>query len=178
MKILKFEKVNSTQKIAKKLAKEGKKEWTVILAKEQTGGIGRKGNFWYSPKGGLYFSVILPKIKIEKLKILTDFIPLLISKIIFEEFKEKPFVKFPNDIYLKGKKIGGVMIQNLISGKGQISILGVGLNTNIKKFPEDLREKATSLLLEFKKRANNERIFKKILKELQKVIKEFQNDGF
>ncbi len=170
MKILKFERVESTQKTAKELIKKGEKEWTVILAKEQTKGIGRKGNFWYSPKGGLYFSLVLPKTEIEKIKIIRDLVPFLVSKVIFEEVKEKPFIKFPNDIYLRGRKIGGVMIQNFISKRRQISILGIGINTNVKEFPEDLREKATSLLIEFKKRVSNQKILKKILKEIQKVF--------
>ena len=62
------------------------------------------------------------------------------------------------------------MIQNFISKRRQISILGIGINTNIKEFPEDLREKATSLLIEFKKRVSNQKILKKILKEIQKVF--------
>jgi len=169
MKILKFEKVNSTQNLAKELAERGEREWTVILSKEQTQGIGRKGNFWYSPRGGLYFSVILPRERLEKIEILRDLVPFLISKIIFEEFKEKPFVKFPNDVYLRGKKIAGVVIQNFISKK-QISILGVGINTNIKEFPEDLKDKATSLLIEFKKKVSNQKILKKILREIKNAF--------
>jgi len=170
MKILEFEKLDSTQKIAKELAEKGEKEWTVILAKEQTQGIGRKGDFWYSPRGGLYFSVILPQAKIEKLEILRDLTPFLISKVIFEEFKIKPFIKFPNDIYLNGKKIGGIMLQNIISPQKQISILGIGLNTNIKEFPEDLKDKATSLLIELKKEVSNQKILEKILKEIKKTF--------
>jgi biotin-(acetyl-CoA carboxylase) ligase len=60
----KFEKIGIYSKKGKGDCKKGFKALDCnVLAKEQTGGYGRKGNFWYSPKGGLYFSVILPKYK-------------------------------------------------------------------------------------------------------------------
>ena len=174
MKILKYEKVLSTQPIAIELAKKGKEPWTIVLAKEQKRGIGRKlgleKDFWYSPKGGLYFSLILPPKKIKDLEILTNLASFLISRIIFEEFGEKPLIKFPNDVYLRGKKVAGVLVQNVISGKNLISVMGVGVNTNIKEFPEQLKQKATSLLIEFKKEIDNEKFLKKIVKELKKVF--------
>lgn len=172
VKILKFKKIESTQERAIKMVKKGTRPWTIIWAKEQTKGIGRKGDFWYSPKGGLYFSIILPKTKIEDVEILTNLTAFLVSKIIFQEFGEKPFIKFPNDIYLRGKKLAGILIQNIISGKEIKPIVGIGINTNIKSFPEDLKEKATSTFLEFKKKANNQKFLEKIIWEIKNSLKE------
>jgi len=171
MKILEFEKLKSTQKKAKEIAKEAE-PWTVVVAKEQTGGYGRKGNFWYSPKGGLYFSVILPKTKIENLQILTIMVAFCIAKVLKENFDLEPFIKWPNDIYVNGKKVCGVLIENFVLGEEiKNSIVGIGLNTNIKEFPKDLREKATSLEQELKKEINQNEILYKILKELQIFFK-------
>jgi len=66
--IKKFNELDSTNKKAKELAKQGILAWTVITATKQGAGYGRKGNEWFSPEGGLYFSVILPigKLKIHK----------------------------------------------------------------------------------------------------------------
>ena len=172
MKILELKKIDSTQKKALQLAEKGEKAWTVVLAKEQEFGIGRKSDFWYSPKGGLYFSIILPEKKIEDLEILTNLAAFLISKIIFEEFGEKPFIKFPNDVYLRGKKIAGILTQNVICGRKKISVLGIGLNTNIKNFPANLKEKATSLLLKFKKEVDNKKFLKRIIGDLKKALRE------
>jgi BirA family biotin operon repressor/biotin-[acetyl-CoA-carboxylase] ligase len=171
MKILEFEKLESTQKKAKEIAKNSK-PWTVVLAKEQTGGYGREGNFWYSPKGGLYFSVILPKTKIEDLQILTILAAFCVAKILKEEFKLEPFIKLPNDVYLNGKKICGILTENIILGKEvKNSIIGIGLNTNIEKFPEDLENIASSIKIELGKKVDNQEIFNKIFNELKEKLK-------
>jgi BirA family biotin operon repressor/biotin-[acetyl-CoA-carboxylase] ligase len=170
MKILEFEKLESTQKKAKEIAKEAE-PWTVIVAKEQTRGYGRKGNFWYSPKGGLYFSVILPKTKIEDLQILTILAAFCVAKILKEDFKLEPFIKLPNDVWLNGKKICGILTENIIVGKEvKNSIIGIGLNTNIEKFPKDLENIATSIKIELKKEVDNKELLKKILEELKEKL--------
>ena len=170
MKILEFEKLESTQKKAKEIAEKAK-PWTVIVAKEQTGGYGRKGNFWYSPKGGLYFSVILPKTKIEDLQILTILAAFSVAKILKEDFKFEPFIKLPNDVYVNGKKICGILTENVIFGKEiKNSIVGIGLNTNIEKFPKDLENIATSVKIELKKEVDNKELLKKILEEIREKL--------
>jgi BirA family biotin operon repressor/biotin-[acetyl-CoA-carboxylase] ligase len=171
MKILEFEKLESTQKKAKEIAKEAE-PWTVVVAKEQTGGYGRKGNFWYSPKGGLYFSVILPRRKIENLQILTILTAFCVAKILNDEFEVKPLIKWPNDVLLNGKKICGILTENIIFGKEiKSSIIGIGLNTNIEDFPEDLKKVATSIKIELNKKVENNEILKKILNELRQILK-------
>ena len=170
MKILEFEKLESTQKKAKEIAEKAK-PWTVIVAKEQTAGYGRKGNFWYSPKGGLYFSVILPKTKIEDLQILTILAAFSVAKILKEDFKFEPFIKLPNDVYVNGKKICGILTENVIFGKEiKNSIVGIGLNTNIEKFPKDLENIATSVKIELKKEVDNEELRKKIFEEIREKL--------
>jgi BirA family biotin operon repressor/biotin-[acetyl-CoA-carboxylase] ligase len=170
MKILEFEKLESTQKKAKEIAKEAE-PWTVVLAKEQTGGYGRKGNFWYSPRGGLYFSVILPKTKIEDLQILTILAAFCVAKILKEDFKLEPFIKLPNDVYVNSKKICGILTENIVLGKEvKNSIIGIGLNTNIEKIPRDLENVATSIKIELKKEVENKELLKKILEELKEKL--------
>lgn len=168
MRILKFKKISSTQIKAKELAQKDAGPWTVILAKEQTRGVGRKGNFWYSPKGGLYFSIILPKSDFKELQILNILAAFIIAKVIKEEFSLEPYIKLPNDVYLNGKKICGILTENMILGeKIEYSIMGIGLNTNIKKFPKDLENKATSLRIILGEKVNNQKIFKRIIEELK-----------
>jgi BirA family biotin operon repressor/biotin-[acetyl-CoA-carboxylase] ligase len=170
MKILEFEKLESTQKKAKEIAKNSE-PWTVVLAKEQTGGYGRKGNFWYSPKGGLYFSLILPKTKIEDLQILTILAAFCVAKILKEDFKLESFIKLPNDVCVNSKKICGILTENMILGKEvKNSIIGIGLNTNIEKFPKDLENIATSIKIELKKEVNNKELLEKILEELKEKL--------
>lgn len=168
MKILKFKKISSTQEKAKELTKKRVESWTIVLAKEQTKGIGRKGNFWYSPKGGLYFSIILPKSTLEEIELLNILAAFVVAKVIKEEFSLEPYIKLPNDVYLNNKKICGILTENIILGeKVNFSIMGIGLNTNICKFPQELKNKATSLRIELGKRVNDQKIFEKIIEELK-----------
>jgi len=174
MEIIKFEKIDSTQIFAKNL--KTPEPWLVVLAKEQTTGRGRGRDFWYSPKGGLYFSVILPKSNIEDLQTLTIIAAFIIGKYIKEKFNLEPFIKLPNDVYLNGKKVAGVITENVIEVKEvKFSAMGIGLNTNIARFPKDLENTATSLKIELGKEVDNEKILKEIiegLKEQLKVISE------
>jgi len=171
MKILEFEKIDSTQKKAKEIVHQAE-PWTVILAKEQTSGYGRKGNFWYSPRGGLYFSIILPKTGIEDVQILTILTAFVVAKILKEDFGLEPLLKLPNDVLVNNKKICGILTENIILGREtKNSIIGIGLNTNVESFPEELKEKATSLRIELQKEVDQKTIFQKILKELKNYFK-------
>lgn len=171
MKILKFKKINSTQKKAKLLAQKGDKPWTVILAEEQTAGVGRKGDFWYSPRGGLYFSLILPKTKITNLEILNVLAAFSVARLLKESFKLEPFIKLPNDVWVNGKKICGIITENVVFGNEiKCSVMGIGLNTNIDKFPDNLKNSATSIKIETQKKVENKKILIKTVEELKKLF--------
>jgi BirA family biotin operon repressor/biotin-[acetyl-CoA-carboxylase] ligase len=88
-----------------------------------------------------------------------------------ENFNFNVFIKLPNDILINGKKICGILIENFIlGGKVKGSIAGIGLNTNIEEFPENLKNIATSLRIELGKKVNNKLILKKILKVLKENL--------
>jgi len=115
-------------------------EWTVIVAEEQTKGRGKPGSAWYSPKGGLYFSIVLmPK------KDITDLLPLtLLTAKVLASLIPNSEIKLPNDILIAGKKVCGILTEK----SGKRLIIGIGVNTNIRSFPKELEGKATSLLIE------------------------------
>lgn len=180
MEILFYQNLSSTNLEAKKMVKKRFLPWTVIWANSQSKGYGKEKRFWFSPPGGLYFSIILPKISLSNLQILTLASGIAVIK-VFARFKIKANLKWPNDIMIfekkskKFKKIGGILVENVIGKDLKISVVGIGLNTNIKKFPKGLQESATSLQIELKKKVDNERILKSILKELKKILK--MNNG-
>ncbi len=173
MKIQKFETLPSTNQKAKELAKKGAKPWLVVVAGKQTSGYGKEKVPWFSPKGGLYFSIILPKSKIEDLQTLTILAAFIVAKTIKRNFPLEPLIKLPNDILLNGKKVAGVLTENIIGKDVKLSVIGIGLNTNIEKFPKELEDKATSLKIELGRKVvvNNEKILKKIVKELKEQLK-------
>jgi len=168
MLLKKYKSVSSTNIIAKKMDYE---PWTVIWSEEQTLGHGQKTNSWFSPKGGLYFSVILPKSTIEDLQTLTILASFIVAKIIKENFKIEPFIKLPNDIFINQKKIGGILTENIIGEDVKFSIMGIGLDTNIEKFPKELENIATSLKIEVGKKIDNEKILKQIVQGIKNQLK-------
>jgi len=167
----KFKDLDSTSTKAKELAASGAAPWTVVVAGSQGGGYGRKGNAWFSPEGGLYFSVVLPKGSIDDLQILTILAAFCVANAIKDGFGVEPMVKLPNDVYLNGKKISGIMTENVIAGQVRSSVIGIGVNTNISSISGPLGETATSLRIELGKDVDNNSILEQIITQLQSVFK-------
>jgi len=165
----------STNEKAKALSRKKIAPWLVLRAEEQTAGYGKEKVFWFSPKGGLYFSIILPKSKIEDLQTLTIISAFIVAKTIKENFSLEPLIKLPNDVLLNGKKVCGILTENVIGKEVKSSVIGIGLNTNIEKFPKELENIATSLRIELGRKVANVKLVKQIvggLKEQLKTISE------
>ncbi|MEM3552202.1 MAG: biotin--[acetyl-CoA-carboxylase] ligase [Candidatus Bathyarchaeia archaeon] len=169
-KILWFKTVDSTNNIAKKLAEEGFEEGTIIVAETQTKGRGRYRRTWFSPKGGLWFSIILrPEMspnEVFKLNFLTT---LSIVKAINDLYNLKAEIKWPNDVLINGKKVCGVLNETKIKdGKLEFVILGIGMNVNIplEVFPKELRKTSTSLKILLRENVPIMVLLQKILKNI------------
>lgn len=171
MSVQYFSKIKSTNERAKKLAMNNSHPWTVVLAGEQTSGYGKNKTNWFSPKGGLYFSVILQRSNISDLQTITILAAFIVAKIIKEKFYLEPFIKLPNDVLVNGKKIAGILTENVIGKDIKFSVIGIGLNTNIEKFPKNLENIATSLKIELGKKVDNEKILKQIISRLKEQLK-------
>jgi BirA family biotin operon repressor/biotin-[acetyl-CoA-carboxylase] ligase len=111
---------------------------TVIVAESQTNGRGRRGNSWKSPSGGLWFSIITkPDIEARSSIILSFAISLAICETMVTNFGIPGYIKWPNDILIKGKKVGGIILSTAVqAGELEYAIIGVGLNLNAK--PHDI----------------------------------------
>ena len=171
MIIKNYKTLKSTNLKAKELAKKGAEPWTVVVAEEQKAGYGRKGAAWLSPRGGLYFSIVLPKSNIDDLQTLTILAAFITAKVIKDNFGLEPFIKLPNDIWINGKKVCGVLTENVIGKEVKLSVMGIGLNTNIEKFPEDLENIATSLKIELGKEVDNKKILEQIVEGLKEQLR-------
>lgn len=139
---------------------------TVIMAVEQSSGRGQKNNSWISEPGkNLTISIILETgfLPLSQQFSLNKTISLGILDFLNNEHKISGFVKWPNDIYIGEKKIGGILIENLITGnRHKHSIIGIGLNINQSYFPESL-QRATSLILEIKEETDLKNNLRKLL---------------
>ncbi|MHB9146958.1 MAG: biotin--[acetyl-CoA-carboxylase] ligase [Candidatus Amoebophilus sp.] len=122
----------------KLLSAENVPEGTLIITDNQTNGRGQRANTWMSePYKNLTFSLILYPIwlTIQNSFLLNMITTVGIYKILYIYIPNELFVKWPNDIYYQNKKIGGVLIENIISqNKIKASIIGIGLNINQTTF--------------------------------------------
>jgi len=149
MMIIFYDQIDSTNRIAKELAAEGKPSGTVVRAAVQSAGRGQYGRSFSSPLGGLYFSLLLvPDLPIETLPLITLATGLACRDVLHRDFNLHPLIKWPNDLYLDGKKVAGILCENvLIPGVPATVIIGVGLNVNntIEDFAVELQPIITTL---------------------------------
>lgn len=142
----------STQTDAKEGIEAGNKGNTLYLSTCQTAGRGRFQRPYYSPsQGGIYMSLhIQPNLPYEKLPSYT----LLVAAAVYKAIKNLTMIevdiKWVNDIYLKNKKMAGILTEAMTSVEtGLVTdiIIGLGINFSIEDFPEELKEKAGSLFM-------------------------------
>lgn len=177
------ESVESTQRIAHKLASEEAPEGTVVIAEEQTSGRGRMNRQWHSPKyTGVWMSLIIrPNIPLIKAPQLTLLSAVAIVQAVEEITGLYPQIKWPNDILVNGKKVTGILTE-LQAEADQIHsiIIGIGINVNQKKddFPEELRDKASSLLIESGKLISRSTLIRNVFKHFEKLYKLYLDQGF
>lgn len=151
-KLLCLETVDSTNTEAKRQALSGAEEGLVILSEEQTGGRGRLGRSFQSPKGvGLYLTALLrPKLKPEEVVDFTAWVAVAVCDGIEAACGIRPQIKWTNDIILDGKKVCGILTEMGLESESnalQYLIPGIGINVNhrAEDFEEDVRPVATSL---------------------------------
>ena len=150
-KLIKLKEVNSTNDYLKQLINETSKEieGMIVFTGNQLEGRGQKGTVWKSEKGkNLTFSIFLrPNIVVKNQFIVSKIISLGIIDFLTELGLDDLKIKWPNDVYCRGSKISGILIENSIKGdKINSAVVGIGLNVNQLSF--DLENKPTSILKE------------------------------
>lgn len=141
MKTIYFEEISSTNDYLKNLDSE---EDVLAIAKRQTGGRGTKGRSFISAEGGVYLSLLrLNPCKAE------DCFSIMMNSAVavvktLRAFDIKAKIKWPNDILVDGKKICGILIENVFSGEMVArSVVGIGLNVN-NDLAKEIEDIATS----------------------------------
>ena len=169
--IFKFESVTSTNDIAINLIKEQQKETGWVYADTQTKGRGTHGKEWVSDKGNLFGSIFFPlKNNYPPFNEFSMINPLIISDVIkhFCEMKNIN-LKFPNDIFVNGKKICGILQELIVSNNRKFLIIGIGVNIisnpNINK-----KYQATNILLEAQKKPKIREIIDLIIFSYEKFF--------
>lgn len=174
-----FDSIDSTQNQALKMADDPANAGAVIVAAKQTGGRGRSGRKWVSPKGGIWISIILqPKFDISITTLFPIASALALSIAIEKIFFIKPELKWPNDLTIKGKKVAGMLVDvSLESNKIENLVLGVGINfdVNVKQIEKALKETpnfyGVASLKKEKQEIEPVQLVQTFLLELEKIYK-------
>ncbi len=167
-KIYYFESVSSTMDIAVKLGLDNAPQGSLVLAEAQTRGRGRLSRHWHSPKRkGIYLSLLLrPKFMLSDTPLLTLLSAVSICEAVKEITGLKCSIKWPNDIFLGNKKVGGILTElNAETDEIRFVVIGIGLNVNNEK--DTLLAQATSLKEHLKKDTNRVGLLQETLRRLE-----------
>ena len=128
-----FEEIDSTQNFAEQIALDKKENGTIIIAGKQTAGRGRLDRKWISPKGGMWFSLIVhPKFDVSTSTLVPIAGAVALAKSIKTTLDVDVSVKWPNDITLDGKKVAGMLVDASFQANNiDYLILGIGINFDI-----------------------------------------------
>ena len=147
-----FQEVESTQNIARNLAAEGSPHGTAVIAETQSAGRGRMGRSWHSPSGvNLYTTIILrPRIAMSEVPRLSLVAGVAAAEALEDVAPGIVQLKWPNDVWLNGRKAGGIIAEAVTDRTQQLDavLLGIGLNLNLalEDVPPELRARAISVL--------------------------------
>lgn len=138
----------STNLLAKQAGEEGAPHGALFVANEQTAGRGRRGRNWQSPSGAnIYFTILLrPDFQPSQASMLTLVMAHSVAAAISRLTGLTPGIKWPNDVLLENKKVCGILTEMSLEREYiHYLVCGVGINVAAQDFPEEFRERATTL---------------------------------
>ena len=164
-KIFHYKTIDSTQKeIWRRFKNETIKDKTMIIADIQTAGIGTHGRIWHTDEENniafsVYFDFSKKNCRVDELDGLTVRIAKKIVMVFKEMYDIDLDIKFPNDIYCNGKKLGGILTESKVqNGLVRCVVIGIGINTNQVEFADEIKEIATSVRREFGIEVDNRKV--------------------
>ena len=169
-----LENTGSTIQVGKQLCAEGDAEklnGLVIIAEEQTGGVGRMGREWISPEGGIWITIVLkPRVPIDHIFMVTMAGSIAVARAIRKEFDLGALIKWPNDIFIGNRKIAGLLLElSAEADSVHHCLLGIGINVNVplSKFSPPLQSQITSINAELGHDVDRASFLARILKEFE-----------
>jgi len=169
-----FENTPSTIWVGKQLCSESDAEnmhGMVIIAEEQTGGVGRMGRAWVSPHGGIWVTIVLkPNVPVDHIFMITMAGSIAVARAIRKEFNLGALIKWPNDIFIGNKKVAGLLLE--LSAESDVvhhCLLSVGIDVNIPmtNFAPELQDQITSICAEVGHKVDRAAFLARILKEFE-----------
>ena len=175
-----FSQIDSTNQYAKRAAEEGAAEGLLVIADEQTKGRGRSGHTWTTPPGTAIAMTLLlrPRIAPEKISMVTLITGLAVAQACRSLYGVDAGIKWPNDVVIGGRKLCGTLTE-MTTDMHSVSyiVIGTGINVNIRSFPEDLKDTATSLYLELGREVSRAELIAEVMKNFEEAYLPFLEAG-
>ena len=161
----------STMDDARRLAEHGAPHGAVVVADEQTAGRGTKGRIWVSPPGQSIHTTLIVRPDIQTLKRLSIVSPVAATDAVRQTSTLQPTIKWPNDIQLEHRKLGGILIEaEWRHRRPSYALIGIGLNVNFDPAPwaSQIDRPATSLMIELGAPQPREPVFAALLNAFER----------
>lgn len=175
-----LDRIDSTNQYAKKIAEEGAAEGTLVIADEQTAGKGRSGRVWKSPPGSAVYMTLLlrPLLEPARISMVTLVMGMAVAEAVRELTSLEAGIKWPNDVVVGGKKICGILTEMSAElSRVNYIVIGTGINVNMKQFPEELAQTATSVFLETGREYPRAELIACVMKHFEAFYEEFLENG-
>jgi BirA family transcriptional regulator, biotin operon repressor / biotin---[acetyl-CoA-carboxylase] ligase len=181
--IYRYVSTDSTNTRAKELASQGASEGVLVIAEEQAQGRGRLDRPWFSPGGeNICASLIMkPSLPPQTASRMVLLVAVAAAEALSDATGIKATVKWPNDILVSGRKIGGILLEMAVEMDAiDYVVVGVGINVNsaAEQFPEEIRRKTTSVLIETGKPFSRVLLLCRFLEFLENGYNTFREAGF
>lgn len=179
LKIIGLPCVESTNSYLKQKAADGADGWTVVVAQTQSEGRGRLARAWESPVGGLWFSLLLrpslsaPLLSQAKTNLMSLAAGVAMAKALQDKFGIEARLKWPNDIMLNDKKVGGILAEAVLKqDMAEHVVIGIGLNTNfpVEELSPDLHRTASTIFTITGEKLDNKALLNEFLKKMHLLI--------
>ena len=166
-KIHHFGEIGSTMAVARELARKGVEEGTIVIAESQTSGRGRLNREWVSPRGGIYFTIILkPKISPIYAPRINLMASVAVAKAIRTFCGLKAVLKWPNDVLIEEKKVCGILAE-MEAEVDAVNFVNLGVGINVNASISQYEKRATSLKDELRREVSRKAFFSAVLKEIE-----------
>ena len=175
--------VDSTNRLARDLAIAGAAEGTIVVAESQTAGRGRMGRRWFSPAGeGIYLSLVLrPRFQPAEAPKTTLLAGVALAEALSPIVPTRVRIKWPNDVLAGGRKIAGILVEAAAEIDAiDYLIIGVGINVNTprRRFPAELRDRATSIAAEAGRPVSRAEVLADFLGRFERLYDRAAREGF
>ncbi len=177
-----FQSLDSTNKYAREQAEARSNSGLVVLAEQQTAGRGRRGKRWVSPfASNIYMSIVWDFFKgAESIQGLSLAIGVGVRRALMELYIKDVKLKWPNDIFVNGKKLGGILVEIIGDPRGACTVIvGIGINVSM---PESMRQEIDQDWIDISQVSgafiSRDQLSAKIIGNIFEVLKDFDDVGF